>query len=220
MKRRSITTDDSFQNLPIMTDADRGLFADARILEKIKAQFDFAEKSKTKTFFMRYDVRYPADWTEIPSNHRFSNFQASLMKSLVRGGLKPQYLAVREQSREKHQHYHACLWLDGQKTRRISDHIHTAERLWASTLGLPAEEGGRGLIDDCTRSRGGEIQTNGVLLCPKDPNYEAKRAECFYRASYLAKVNTKKTPAGQRELFASRLRQPTTQDSGRVLKKP
>jgi len=219
MKRRSITTDDSFQNLPIMTDADRGLFTDARILEKIKAQFDFAEKSKSKTFFMRYDVRYPSGWSENPNNRQFSNFQASLMKSLSRGGLNPQYLAVREQFRGKHPHYHVCLWLDGQKTRHVSNHIHTAERLWASTLGLPTKDGGRGLIDDCTRSRRGEIQTNGVLLCPRDPDYEARRAECFYRASYLAKISTKKTPEGQRELFASRLPRSTTQEFGKVLKK-
>ena len=51
--------------------------------------------------------------------------------------MKPQYVAVREQSTEKHQHYHVALMLDGQKTQNIHNHIATAERLWDSTLGLP-----------------------------------------------------------------------------------
>ena len=128
------------------------------------------------------------------------------MKNRSRHGLKPQYVAVREQSREKHQHYHIALWLDGQKTRSIHDHIKTAERLWDRTLGLPERENGYGLIDDCTVSRNGERQINGVMLRKDDSNYADKRNDCFRRASYLAKTNTKgKAPRGQRELFSSRI---------------
>ena len=120
--------------------------------------------------------------------------------------LTPQYIAVREQSREKHQHYHVALLLDGQKTQSIHNHIQTAERLWDTTLGLPARENGYGLIDDCTTSRTGEKQVNGVMLRPDDPDMEAKKADCFRRASYLAKTNTKgNAPKGQREMFSSRI---------------
>lgn len=42
------------------------------------------------------------------------------------------------------------------------------------------------------------------MLNRASTDYDDKRKECFYRASYLAKVNTKKTPEGQRELFTSR----------------
>ena len=39
-----------------------------------------------------------------------------------------------------------------------------------------------------------------------DPAYETKKDDCFRRASYLAKVNSKgNTPKGQRELFSSRI---------------
>ena len=104
--------------------------------------------------------------------------------------MKAQYVAVREQSREKHQHYHVALILDGQKTQSIHNHIRTAERLWDLTLGLPEKENGYGLIDDCTTSRTGEKQVNGVMLRYDDPWRPDKKDDCFRRASYLAKTNT------------------------------
>ena len=107
---------------------------------------------------------------------------------------------------EKHQHYHVALLLDSQKTQSIHNHIQTAERLWDSTLGLPARENGYGLIDDCTTSRTGEKQVNGVMLRKDDPEMEDKKNDCFRRASYLAKNNTKgNAPKRQRELFSSRI---------------
>ena len=81
-----------------------------------------------------------------------------------------------------------------------------AERLWDSVLGLPERENGYGLIDDCTTSRTGERQINGVMLRPDDPERERKKEDCFRRASYLAKTNTKgHAPKWQREMIASRI---------------
>ena len=142
----------------------------------------------------------------VSHNGVFREFQSKFMKNLSRKGLKPQYVAVREQSKEKHQHYHVALILDGQKTQSIHNHIHTAERLWDLTLGLPARENGYGLIDDCTTNRNGDKQENGVILRYDDPFRYDKKEDCFRRASYLAKTNTKgNTPKGQRELFSSRI---------------
>ena len=203
MKRT--TTKSTFHDHPIMTDEARGLSCDVKILNEIERQFQYAEDSKSKSYFMRFDAKLPKCCTHT-DNELFRKFQSAFMKNRSRHGLKPQYVAVREQSREKHQHYHIALWLDGQKTRSIHDHIQTAERLWDRTLGLPERENGYGLIDDCTVSRNGERQINGVMLRKDDPNYADKRNDCFRRASYLAKTNTKgKAPKGQRELFSSRI---------------
>ena len=199
------TTESTYHGYPIMTDEDRGLSCDTRILDEIEKQFDYADDTKNKTFFMRYDVRIP-DGMFLEDNKTFRDFQANFTKNLSRKGLKPQYVAVREQSREKHQHYHAVLLLDGQKTQSIHNHLQTAERLWDSALGLPERENGYGLIDDCTTSRTGERQINGVMLRPDDPERERKKEDCFRRASYLAKTNTKgHAPKWQREMFASRI---------------
>ena len=82
------------------------------------------------------------------------------------------------------------------------------ERLWDLTLGLPEKENGYGLIDDCTTSRSGEKQVNGVMLRYDDPWRPDQKDDCFRRASYLARTNTKgSSPKGQRELFSSRIPQ-------------
>ena len=199
------TTERTYNNYSIMTDRERGLSCNTEILREIERQFDYAENSKSKVFFMRYDVRIP-EGMYIEDNKTFRDFQANFIKNLSRQGLKPQYIAVREQSKEKHQHYHVALLLDGQKTQSIHNHIQTAERLWDSTLGLPAKENGYGLIDDCTTNRNGEPQENGVMLRYDDPFRGNKKDDCFRRASYLAKTNTKgNAPKGQRELFSSRI---------------
>ena len=204
------TAESTYNNHPIMTDREKGLECNTKILNEIDRQFEYAEKTKNKIFFMRYDIRFPQGYGDA-DNGVFREFQSKFMKNLSRKGLKPQYVAVREQSTEKHQHYHVALMLDGQKTQNIHNHIATAERLWDSTLGLPERENGYGLIDDCTTSREGEKQVNGVMLRPDDPEMEAKKDDCFRRASYLAKTNTKGyAPVGQRELFSSRIpKQPT-----------
>ena len=62
------------------------------------------------------------------------------------------------------------------------------------------------ITDDCTTNRNGEKQENGVMLRDDDPFRYDKKEDCFRRASYLAKTNTKgNTPKGQRELFSSRI---------------
>ena len=199
------TTEKTYNNYPIMTDQERDLSCDTRILNEIERQFEYAEETKNKIFFMRYDIRFPEGY-DYADNGIFSEFQSKFMKNLSRKGLKPQYVAVREQSKEKHQHYHVALILNGQKTQSIHNHIRTAERLWDLTLGLPEKENGYGLIDDCTTSRSGEKQVNGVMLRYDDPWRPDKKDDCFRRASYLAKTNTKgSSPKGQRELFSSRI---------------
>ena len=136
------TLDSHYDNYSIMTDRERGLSCNTEILREIERQFDYAENSKSKVFFMRYDVRIP-EGMYIEDNKTFRDFQANFMKNLSRQGLKPQYIAVREQSREKHQHYHVALLLDGQKTQSIHNHIQTAERLWDSALGLHNQQNRR-----------------------------------------------------------------------------
>ena len=143
------TAESTYNNHPIITDREKGLECNTKTLNEIDRQFEYAEKTKNKIFFMRYDIRFPQGYGDA-DNGVFREFQSKFMKNLSRKGLKPQYVAVREQSTEKHQHYHVALMLDGQKTQNIHNHIATAERLWDSTLGLPERENGYGLIDDCT----------------------------------------------------------------------
>ena len=57
MKRT--TTKSTFHDHPIMTDEARGLSCDVKILNEIERQFKYAEESKSKSYFMRFDAKLP-----------------------------------------------------------------------------------------------------------------------------------------------------------------
>ncbi len=200
--KRNLTTSPQFHGLPILTNADRGEAVDTDILSRIERQFEHAEATKTKTFFMRLDLHYPQTMDVPQDNDHFRHFASAFKKNLSRQGLKPQYVAVREQDESVHQHYHMALFLDGQKTRNCYGHLKTAERLWGHELNV---QDGRGLVNFCDKDRDGSLMKNGMMMDPNKDDYETVRDKCFQRASYLAKTSQKNTPKGQREYFASKL---------------
>ena len=60
MKRKVIeTVESTYSDYSIMTDKKRGLSCNTSILKEIEKQFNYAEESKSKIFFMRLDVRIP-----------------------------------------------------------------------------------------------------------------------------------------------------------------
>ena len=197
MRNERITYEEQYHGHPIMTDKVRSLGCKELILQKADQIMTDMSKRYSKVFFMRYDVRFPKNHDYPNGNEAFSRFQETFIKNRKRAGYDPAYIAVRECSREKHQHYHVALMMNGHKTQNIYDHIQTAERLWEKTLNLPPKYNDEwraasyGLIDDCMRNRQGQPQENGVMLRKDDPEYECKYDQCFRRCSYLAKVNQK-----------------------------
>ena len=208
-RKRNLTTKPTYHAYPILTDEKKGLAADTDILSNIEAQFRYAERTKSKAYFMRFDLHFPQEGIAVPPDNRhFSTFMSRFMKTLSRQDLMPQYFAVREQSRreEGRHHYHVMMFLDGQKTQSTHNHLATAERLWANALGLPPQDGGYGLVDHCNSLRREDgLMPNGIRLDRNSYSAGDRRDWCFRWASYLAKVNQKNTPKGQREYFASRL---------------
>ena len=205
-KRRTLTDEPEYNGHPIQTNKEKGLKCDKKILKKIDDTFNHVlnDHKQDRVFFMRYDVRYPNGAGVIgagESNDMFRNFQGKFMKNLERQGLNPHYVAVREQSKEKHAHYHAILLLDERKTQSITKHIEKADELWANTLNIP---GTKGLIDDCTKDRNGQPQKNGLKIKKNSKDFQEQYDKAFKWASYLAKENTK-SEASDRELFSSRL---------------
>lgn len=212
MASKSIVYDEYYEGLPIMTNIAKGHGCDPDILRIIKEQFDYAEVTKRKIFVIRYDIRFPLDGQYDHSNWLISSFQADLMKALKREkeGCEPQYVVVREQSREKHHHYHGLLLLDGNKVQNIHGVLNRAEEIWDRKVGATMmDKQNGGLIERCTSDRDGNYVGNGVMLRHDDPDREVKLHACFKRASYLAKVNQKGyAPSGCREVFASRIPDP------------
>ncbi len=200
---------EEYRGYPILVNKEKEQFCKRSMLKVLADTFESATE-QSKTFFMRYDVRFPKGNFEHQSNKLISSFQADFMKELQRKKMKPKYVITREQSREKHQHYHGVLLLNGQRVKDIERPLNIAERIWRQKLGIPALQAGEGrLIDPCTKSRSGEAVKNGVMLRRDDPEYDQKCKECFKRASYLAKENTKGyAPSGAREILSSRVKQP------------
>ena len=203
--RRNLTTSPEYQGNTIL--AHKGLAADTRILDRINAQFDYAETTKSKTLFFRYDLHFPLNMQVPPDNEHFKHFISAFTKNLARKGLEPQYFAVREQRQSEHQHYHVGVLLDGQKTRSPYEHLKTADRLWANELGIETDTpAALGLVNHCDKDKTGERMINGMMIDATKDNYEYVRDSCFRRASYLAKESQKNlTPKGNREYFASKL---------------
>ena len=52
-----------------------------KILNEIDRQFEYAEKTKNKIYFMRYDIRFPQGYGDA-DNGVFREFQSKFMKNL------------------------------------------------------------------------------------------------------------------------------------------
>lgn len=202
-KKRITTAEPAFNDHPILTDKKKGLRCDTKILNKINEVVGDFFDNHDRGFFMRYDIRYPEDYTCDPvGNDDFRRFQANFVKNLSRADLDPHYVATREQGDSNNHHYHAMLLLDGRKTQSIHNHIRKADELWSNALKVPQTTG---LIEDCTKDKNGNKQRNGVMLRKDDPDFKVKLDNCMKRASYLAKENQKSsTPDNTRELFSTR----------------
>ncbi len=180
-----------------MTDSTRNYGCDIKILTELHKQFKYALATKRCVFFFRMDIRFPARYPIDSSNQLISKFNSDFMKQLSRKGLSPQYVMVREQLSEPHQHYHAIVLLDGKRTQNIYYHIQDAERIWRNKLGI---EHGNGLVHNCTNDSTGHKQNNGIMITGNDTI-----DDCFFWSSYLAKEYSKYTSyMGFRELFSSR----------------
>ncbi len=194
---------DSFRGMKINCDDSGRRNCREDILEAVHNRLEDMNNRHSKTLFIRFDLRYPQGHYSSDSNEDTSTFTNSFTTHLKRKGLDPQYVWVREQSREKHQHYHFMLLLNGNLTQNPYGHLRKAEEFWGKAIGSDQP----GLVNFCDKSRSGEPQENSVMIRRTDPNAQEKLSECMYRGSYLAKTNTKGyAPYRHREWGASRLR--------------
>ncbi|UQZ88010.1 hypothetical protein C4J81_01765 [Deltaproteobacteria bacterium Smac51] len=182
-----ITFNPIYQELPIMTDEAHGLGCRTDILDRLCRLMTFYTQKHNKTLFIRFDLRFPEHFTVPEDNTILSKFLDSFKTKLTRMGLSPSYLWVREQSREKHQHYHLVLLLNGSLVQNFYHILQLAEYYWGLALGCDAS----GLVDFCLYSRNGLPQSNGLMLRRNTLDFVPAFQTCFHWASYLAKENTK-----------------------------
>ena len=197
-----ITSVNTHCGMQIQVDESKGQGCYTDILRKIHELLAFYTSKHNKALFIRFDVRYPSYYYGDSSNNTFSDFIACFVKFYQRQGYDPAYLWVREQSQEKHQHYHCILLLNGDLIQSYYKVLGHAEAMWNRKLGVNQA----GLIDFCNKSRYGDKQTNGIMIRRKDANFSDTFRHCFHWASYLAKTTTKDTsPPWVREFGSSRI---------------
>ena len=203
-----ITFEQKYEGHKILANKDSAFGCNTQILEKsLKLMEDYTERH-SRTLYLRFDVRYPKDNnTHSTTNKEFSGFMDSFNTHLKRKHFDPKYIWCREQSREKHQHYHVALLLDGSKTRNIHHHIKKAEELWSQKNDLNTSNNNNGLIHDCTKSRKNGEQKNGIMIKRNSPEFKEQFDKCFEWNSYLAKVNTKGySPKNSKDFSCSQIK--------------
>lgn len=202
-KKYKVTFEQTYNGKPILTDKTKGYGCREDILEKIEKRMNYAIESENKPLCVRMDFRFPQGYDVPTGNDHMSSFLSKFKRYLKRNDNSPQYICVREQSREKHQHYHLVLLINQKKHQYPNKPIQKAEELWASTLNVG---NGKGLVDHCRKSRTGKKQSNFYRLNPNAADYEQQKAKAFERASYLAKTNTKgNQPKYKHDVLCSRL---------------
>ncbi|MBI9113314.1 inovirus-type Gp2 protein [Maridesulfovibrio ferrireducens] len=198
----AITFKETYKGNSILTSKEKGLGCNTEILDKIRGFMNYTTQIHNKVLVVRLDLRYPKNYHAPEDNSHISEFTSKYIKQLKREGYDPYYLWVREQSREKHQHYHLMIAVDGNKMQFPHKLMTTAEKHWASTIGSDQD----GLVDHCNKSRQGESQPNSYRLRRNDPDFDQVYDECHKRCSYLAKENTKGcAPKRAREVGCSRI---------------
>jgi protein GP2 len=198
MQINNITFHSLFHGYEIQAYPEKELGCFIDILARIEAVFyhHLFHHKMSKTLFMRFDLTFPLTMQYPPDNMLVESFSSDLMKYLLRKGLSPHYLWVRERKPgSHHHHYHFVLLLNGQKTYKIWKHLQKAEQIWHTKLCI--QEPASGLIDFCN-SKG----NNGLHIYRNDRS--ALHAGLYW-SSYLAKISTKEFIPGVRNYGSSQL---------------
>ena len=206
MLRHKITYGPTYKGHPIMADKDKGQGCHTEILDPGIAipERMVAKRNKVLMFSLGLNQPRNGDWPA--DNGKLTKFMATFVKDLDRKGLDPHYLWVRERSREEHQHYHACVWVNGSKAQSPYPLIERAEELWPRMF--EGHEGESGLVNRCDKARDGSPQSNSVMIRKKKgKGHKEALDESVRRMSYLAKASSKgNAPPGVREFGCSRLK--------------
>ncbi len=204
----AITYENEYHGRPILTDKEQKLGCDIKNLEKIESLTDYVTDKHVNTLCVRMDPRFPKGYNAPKDNKHIQKFISKHVKHFDRKGYDPHYIWVREQSREKHQHYHLAVFYKGCKGMRPAPFLEKAEEHWDQTIGVKSSDGQTsGLLDHCNKDRDGNIQKNAYWLRQNDEKtFETEKDACFQRLSYFAKTNTKgNCPPRIRKISTSRV---------------
>jgi len=196
-----LITEKTYRDYPVQAYDDKPCRSD--ILDAIIGRIEYMTSRFSRVLFIRFDLRYPRNFYSSRGNDDIKRFFNSFTRYLSRKRIAFQYVWVREQSKEKHQHYHVMLLLNGNFTCHSWNHMEKADTLWQRALEINYP----GLLQRCNRSRDGNSHPDFIHLDRHDTSYQRDIERCVEWASYLAKTRTKGyAPLNVREWGASALR--------------
>lgn len=215
MHYHSTTNSNEFNGLPINNGLDGEHFCYDMILNKIYERLRWMSNRHCRVFFVRFDLRFPVNYLTNGGNDEVSHLFKIMKENASNRGTDVHFVWVREQSREKHQHYHCVMFINGSLVCNYRRYLGEIERVWGLVLSCDA----KGLVDWCDRDRSGLPVENGIMIVrprqdaqgdsffAQNELYNNSLRRCFEWASYLAKTNQKdNTPPGTRRFNASQLR--------------
>lgn len=196
---RSITYKNRHNNILINNNEKYGCYNE--VLKLIEKTLENALSKHSRVLIVRFDLSFPKWMKETSSNKYISMFMQYLQRRLDTDEIDPKYIWVREQSKEKHQHYHVAMFVNGNRMRSPY-RIHTyAKEIWGKVLNI---DDGSGYVNECRRYRDGRRGTAHYYICKDKKDWRNTYESCFKRLSYLAKTNTKGyTPSRVRSIGAS-----------------
>ncbi|MGE4297911.1 MAG: inovirus-type Gp2 protein [Desulfovibrionaceae bacterium] len=215
MNFNSTTNSSYFNQLPINTGVDGMYYCYLEILQKLYNLMQYMTYRHSKTLFIRFDVRFPEHYATDGGNSEISHLFKDLREKAQYDSIELVFLWVREQSWEKHQHYHCIVMIDGSKVQYYQRFIFQVIKAWSRVLRCDAS----GLIFWCNQDYQGMPVENGIMIARPRRNAQGVELEsqqsqfqtnlnrCFEWGSYLAKTNQKdNTPPGVRRYGASQIR--------------
>lgn len=215
MHHKSTTNESEFRQLPINNGNNGEYFSYEIILQKIYERMMLMTNRHCRVLFIRFDLRFPINYMSNESNDEISHLFKIMKQNAYSRGIDLHFVWVREQSREKHQHYHCVVLLNGSLVGNYRRFLGEVQRVWGHVLNSDAT----GLVDWCDRDRTGLPVGNGIMIerpqqaatgasfHEQNELYNDTLRRCFKWASYLAKTNQKdNTPYKVRRFNASQLR--------------
>nr|WP_321512955.1 inovirus-type Gp2 protein [uncultured Pseudodesulfovibrio sp.] len=205
----------NYNGLPVNNGKNGQYFCYTSMLQRFYELLTSMTERHSRVLFVRFDVRFPSGYMPLGRNEEITHLCKRLKENSRSKGRDLGLFWVREQSREKHQHYHCVALIDGNKVQNHRAFLIEVERIWNHITGSTQT----GTIDWCERTRNGQPGRNGIMiqrplrkaqgeeLLHQQNDFQSKVNHCFEWASYLCKTNQKdNTPSGVRRFGLSQMK--------------
>jgi hypothetical protein len=205
-RHRTLTNEKRFLSLPVINHHG-GLVI--KYLFSIKETLDLSLNEYRRVYVQRVDLRYPKFYLNYNgcTITRFIESLKSKIKNDLRrkgkiGECNMRYVWVKEQNTSVLPHYHLALFFNrdiyycpGNYQHDYGNLSSMIKEAWASALGLDCFEVNTSI----------HFPENSIYYVSKSSaNFLDEYKACFYRLSYLAKVDTKVYASGLKNFSTSR----------------